>query len=268
MKRTDETKSTFDKKTLPAHDSIVVRANAIKATSNVAAGMMTAIFAEALETSFPKNHDNIERALRALRLRLVKAKIVGPDGGKSRMTKIGRKLRAEKVEAERKAAEKAKQQPDGGTEVAGMTHASNGVTAPGTQLETALRENVLALSQVLVRDENVEMEGPDPLDAGVMLTGTASMFVDPSRVPVLKEPQAMADAITAAAEHLDRLGAGYDPDIIAPAIENLCKQAAEQKGGITTTVDSGEIDPGFGRASVPPAEVEGKREAAGRFDVV
>ncbi len=258
---------------LPHHNNVVVqlKKKMIPGLKN-ARGRFFGLLDAIIGSTIPKNHISILETI---------DEVAEHFGNKDKFSKAEmvscraarRWVKAQERIAAQKAAEKAKQ-PDGGTEVAGIGKldirpaAGNGHSS-GLALEVALRENVLALSKISVPDKNVDdLDGPDPLDTGIMLMAVASMFTDPARMPMLAQPQAMADAISAAAEHIERLGAGYDPDIIGPAVENLCRQAAI-RGGHTDVGTGDKVGVGDGctpHAGDPPSvsalENEGEREAA------
>lgn len=194
--------------TLPAHESIVARASDVTGKTKNAAALMSAIFAEAATTKFPKNHDVIDVALRSMRRRLIRAKIVGPDAGKKRMARISLKLVAEKIEAVKKATEKA----------ADKTHASGGKT-----------KGVIAIEEAAIVSV-INGYGPGTPKAVSLLVGWATLLVpqDGDGYPAveLDEPGIMADAFKAAGERLKGFLNGKQAEIIEDATDYLETLAA------------------------------------------
>lgn len=221
---------TFD--TLPAHESIVARACNITGKKKGDAGRMSAIFTEAETTRFPKNHDVIDVALRSMRRRLVRAKVIGPDVGKKRMNRISLKLAAERAQEAAKAVEKVKNDD---------AHASNGVATDGLTLEAVFRNGLVELGKIVQADENLpNTSSLATTDAESAFTASAMMFSDADKMPTLVDPSAMADVFDLVSARFDKAGAAYDPDAVISAIVNLRQQAAKRTGGMPLRVESGD----------------------------
>lgn len=150
------TKSTFNKKTLPAHERVVARADRLArkfearkkpsdAKRNAGRVSFDDILDDVVETSYPKGHDAISMAIQALRQTLIAAGVITR---KFRVTKLGEayaKLDAEKDAATAKAAEDAKKKTD-------VTAGTNGRQRAG---------RALILQMMIAEIANLTVESDD-----------------------------------------------------------------------------------------------------------